>query len=522
MGSAHVTPTRVTSIYSAMTSFLFNDIEKDIENQEMTTRYKSLIPFARGYETDAEGDEIQQDLINEAVATAQQEGVGTVIICVGLPEIMESEGFDRGHVRLPKQHIALVEAVADVHKNVVVILSNGGIVEIPKSFVDGVKSILDGFLLGQAGGHALVDVLFGNVSPSGKLPETIPIRSEEDIPSSAFFPGTRDRVEYREGLDVGYRHFDSMKVPVRYPFGHGLQYTNFHYSNLFVTIQEDDVSSKRVLVSMDVQNIGNTSKHESAVFSKPVLETIQLYIRPIDSRVYRPYHELKNFAKVELSLGQTKTVEFELDTRSFSFYDVGLRDWVVENSVVFEIEVGASSRDIRLRQKISFQTGRNPSLQARTLYPPIVHAGAAVPEIIDINVNNNLYTKCIEKDDTTDTAPTPVLYSIPKNQQPTGDSCVCRNRNISRNTLLVEAAETSWIAGIILYISLKVAATEVKEGPTKKRELRMIRANVENLPLRGLVIFSRGNISFKLLDILIFIMNGEIGEAIYRAVRRKR
>jgi len=510
MGSAHVTPTKVTSVYSAMESLLFDkndiDIDKgdddDVENQKVAGSNDNDIPFARGYDADADDDEIEQHLIDEAVEVAKKPGVSVVIICVGLPEIMESEGFDRKHIRLPQQHIALVEAVFRVHSNVAVVLSNGGIVQIPQSFVDGAKSILDGFLLGQAGGHALVDVLFGIVSPSGKLPETIPIQAERDSPSKEYFPGTKDTVEYREGLDVGYRYFDTANIPVRFPFGHGLQYTNFEYSNLCVDTQQDDANTKRVVVSLDIQNSGSSS------FSKPVMEVVQLYIRPIQSTVYRPYHELKSFCKVELSPGETKTAQFTLDARSFAFYDIGMRDWVVEKSTSFEIEVGASSRDIRLKETIQFQTGRDASKVAQESYPPMIDknsAGNAIPGPKSFVVDDDVFVKRFGKYDITSSSATISVSSQIKQRE---------KSFITRNTLLLDAANASWIASIMFYFVLKVGAKEVKEGPTKKRELRMIRANIENVPLRGLVIFSQGILKFKLLDFLILIMNGNYWTAL--------
>ena len=515
MGSAHVTSTKVTSVYSAMESFLFDNNEDDMEKQKAKVDDDGTIFFARGYDVDAEGDEIQLNLIDEAVEIAQQPGVDVVVLCVGLPEIMESEGFDRGHMRLPQQHIALAEALIHVHQNVVVVMSNGGIVEIPQSFVDGARSILDGFLLGQAGGHALVDVLFGIVSPSGKLAETIPLRAEEDVPSSSYFPGTKETVEYREGLDVGYRYFDTANIPVRFPFGHGLQYSNFHYSNLHVDIQQDNANSKQVVVSVDVENIGCANKDASSLFSKPVMEVIQLYIRPIDSGVYRPHHELKSFSKVELSLGERTSAQFMLDERSFSYYDIGLRCWVVEQSTLFEIEVGASSRDIRLKRTIRFQTGEDPSQLAKNSYPPVIPKDQAPADGIvsgpkSYVVDDETFTKRFGKGGATHDSQTLKFLGraddlTQRRQQ--------SNKIVSRNTLLADAATVSWIATILMHISSTIGASEVKEGPTKKRELRYVRTNVENLPLRGLVIFSKGNLSFKLLDFLILIMNGHYWEA---------
>eukprot|EP00536_Pseudo-nitzschia_multiseries_P015334 jgi/Psemu1/69449/estExt_Genemark1.C_8610004 len=508
MGSAHVTPTKITSVYAAMKSFLFKNRENDIETQQIKIEENETIPFARGYDIDDEGGEIEQHLIDEAVEIAQQPGVDVVVLCVGLPEIMESEGFDRMHMHLPRQHIALVEAVARVHQNVVVVLSNGGIVEVPQSFVGGAKSILEGFLLGQNGGEALVDVLFGVSSPSGKLPETIPTRGGE-VPSSKYFPGTKERVEYREGLDVGYRYFDTAKIPVRFPFGHGLQYSNFHYSNLVVDIDQDEENYKLVVVSMDVENIGRANKDGSPLFSKPVMEVIQLYIRPIHSSVYRPYHELKSFSKIELALGEKKSVYFALNERCFSYYDIGLRDWIVEESTLFEIQVGASSRDIRLTELIGFETGRKPSQIAKESYLPVVAEGEASVDSVHavpkrFHVDEEQFGKRFVVDGAT-AHEFPVSVGNcgdPAVQHPNGKQPICRN------TLLSDAASVSWIAYTLQLISLTVASTKVKKGPTKKRECRMIRANVENLPLRGLVIFSKGHFSFRQLDFLILVMNG--------------
>ncbi|KAL3923215.1 MAG: hypothetical protein SGILL_001784 [Bacillariaceae sp.] len=281
MGSAHATPTKVTSLYTALHD-MFSADQGDFS-----------MAFAPGYDVDEDDDEVQQNMIDEAVAVAKQGDV--VFVCVGLPEIMESEGFDRPHIHMPEEHIELVEAVCKVHQNVVVILSNGGIVTIPESIVNGAKAILDGFLLGQAGGGAMVDVLFGHCNPSGKLPETIPV-SMDDIPAKAYFPGSLDTVQYREGLDVGYRYFDTQNVPVRFPFGHGLSYTTFDYQNLKVEVRKDDEKTRQVTVTLDVKNTGSTTGKE----------VVQLYVKPLRSSVYRPCHELKGFKKVGIAPGQSQ------------------------------------------------------------------------------------------------------------------------------------------------------------------------------------------------------------------------
>jgi len=506
MGSAHVTPTEVTTFYDAMNSFWREELTNGgIQSQS--------IPFAKGYDPDNDGDAIDSSLIDEAVAIAKQPGVDVLVVCVGLPEIAESEGFDRTHSRLPKQHIALVDALAKVHPNVVVVLSNGGIVEIPESFLENTKAILDGFLLGQAGGSALVDVLFGAVSPSGRLPETIPISPDTDVPSAGYFPGTRETVEYREGLDVGYRYYDTVGIPVRFPFGHGMHYTTFDYSNLCLTVERDEATSKRVKVSLQVTNTGKS-------FAKASKEVVQLYVRPIGSSVYRPNHELKGFCKVAIAPGATERVEFMLDERSFSYYDIGWKDWVVEESGSFEVKIGASSRDIRLTETFRFSTGREASEVAKESYPPLAKHNYH-DENHRLVVDDETFAKrCCKNTATTNAGDSGDAES----EQPSRDETESRKnmKKITRNTLIVEAARASRIARVIMFFSYIVAKQEVKEGPTKKRELRMIRANLENVPLRSLVVFSQGALTFRTLDVLIHGMNGEYKRGLKRLFRRRR
>ncbi|KAG7359521.1 thermostable beta-glucosidase B [Nitzschia inconspicua] len=471
MGSAHVTPTKITSLYDALSDLYKGDHEE------------YSIFYAPGYDADEDDDEIHQRLVDEAVEVAAKGDV--VLVCVGLPEIMESEGFDRPHIHMPEEHVRLVESICKVHQNVVVLLSNGGVVTIPNNLFPGPKAILDGFLLGQAGGGAMLDVLFGIASPSGRLPEAIPI-SIDDIPATRYFPGTRDLVQYREGLDVGYRYFDTNDIPVRFPFGHGLAYTSFAYENLQVAIHVDEDCKKNVTVSLIVRNTGQ----------KCGKEVVQLYVRPINSMVYRPLHELKDFQKLEIEPGQSRAVEFELDIRSFAFFDTGSNEWTVESSSQFEIQVGSSSRDIRLSDTIRFKTGKKATTEARQSYPPkATQNGAPLSSIVGDDVFADRFgmlrynvLQMIEEDNLT--------QSI--------QSC----KPIHRNTLLKDAATVSLIARVMMKVIIHVASREVQDGPTRKRELKMITANVENLPLRNIVLFSQGKISFQFLDSLILLMNG--------------
>ena len=497
MGSAKVTAARMTNVYDC----LKDEIEKS------SSSCSSVLTYSSGYDVDGESDDVDTSLIEHAVATARDADVALVF--VGLPEIMESEGFDRPHCRLPQQHISLVEAVCDVNANVVVVLSNGGVVSIPESFIVGARAILEGYLLGQAGGRAIVDVLLGKVSPSGKMPETI-IMDTSHIPAHRYFPGTRHTVEYREGLDVGYRYFNKKSESgiddpdvVQFPFGHGLQYTTFEYRNLRVSIQNDSPVKKHVVVSVDVQNTGDTHIAK---------EVIQLYIRTTGSAVYRPAHELKGFQKVQFSPGETKTITFSLDERAFAFYDIGLKEWIVEPGpdCVFEIQIGASSRDIRLCDTISFTAGKEASLLAQESYPPVENVGCR-------EVGGEYYV-----DDSTfakrfGTSELSMLDIIArKNEENVHET------RVHRNTLLKEAAKMSLLGWFLFQFTYNMAISEVKRGPRRKREVRMIRANVENLPLRVLVLFAKGTLSFKLLDFLILLMNGWYLAAFRSIFRRRR
>jgi beta-glucosidase len=473
MGSAHATPTRVTSLYTALQD-MFQSDGGDFS-----------LSYAPGYDADEDDDEVHQQLIDEAVAVAKQGDV--VLVNVGLPEIMESEGFDRPHIHMPEEHVSLVDAICKVHPNVVVMLSNGGIVTIPESVVKGAKAILDGFLLGQAGGGAMVDVIFGHVNPNGKLSETIPV-SIDDIPAAAYFPGSRDQVQYREGLNVGYRYFNTQNINVRFPFGHGLSYTTFQYQNMKIEIHKDEETTKQVMVSLDVKNTG----------SKAGKEVVQLYVKPVNSSVYRPCHELKSFQKVKIEPGQSQRVEFELDFRSFAFFDIGCNDWIVESGpCTFEIQIGASSRDIRLAETVQFMHGTEPTKEAQQSYPNNImeESKAFISTLEDEAFAKRFGLKKIDI----------ILRMIAEEKKRRAHKSLAP---IHRNTLLIEAAQESLIAKALMRFTIRVASKRIHEGPTKKREIRMITANVENLPLRNLVLFSQGNISFEFLDSLILLMNG--------------
>lgn len=320
-GSSHINPTKVDNAYEEIVNFA------GPEN----------VRYARGY--DLSIDDTIYDLAEEAKKLAIE--ADKVILFIGLPERYESEGFDRTHLNIPKNQYNLVKTLKSVNENIVVILSNGSPIEMP--FVSDVKAILEAYLTGQASGKAICDLLYGEVNPSGKLAETFPLKLS-DNPSYLNFPGEVDKVEYKEGIFVGYRYYDKKAMDVLFPFGYGLSYTNFEYSNLKISKNEID-DTEKVTVSVNIKNIGD-------VFGK---EIVQLYIRDKESSVTRPEKELKGFEKIGLEPGEEKEVTFILNKRSFAYYNVDLGDWHVESGE-FEILIGKSSREIVLKEVITVNT----------------------------------------------------------------------------------------------------------------------------------------------------------------------
>jgi beta-glucosidase len=309
-GSSLMNPARLDNVYDEMVKWVGPE----------------HVLYADGYTE--KSDTPDENLIRDALQVAAKADV--VVICAGLPDMYEIEGLDREHMKMPPGHNTLIERIASSHDKVVVVLSNGSPVEMP--WVNDVQSILEGYLGGQAGAGAIVDLLYGEVNPSGKLAETFPLKLE-DTPAYAYFPGGPTAVEYRESIYVGYRYYDTVGQDVLFPFGFGLSYTTFEYSDLAL-----GTNGENVTVVLKVRNTGDVEGKE----------TVQVYVRDVDATVFRPEKELKGFAKVSLKPGEVKAVEVELNRRAFAFYDPDHRDWVVEAGE-FEILVGASSRDIRLK-----------------------------------------------------------------------------------------------------------------------------------------------------------------------------
>ncbi len=308
-GSSHVSSYKVTGAVEAA---------KDLK-----------VTYAQGYIT--EKDETQPELLAEAVEAAKNAEVA--VIFIGLPDILESEGFDRQNLDLPACQIEVIEEVAKVQKNIAVVVHCGGNIVMP--WIDKVGAVLYAYLGGEAVGAATCDLLFGDKNPSGKLAETFPLRLE-DNPSYLNFPGSMTDVDYAEGIYVGYRYYDKKKMDVLFPFGFGLSYTNFEYSDIKVSAEEiNDVDG--LTVTATIENVGD-------VFGK---EIVQLYVRNGETDIGRPIRELKGYTKVALNPGEKKEVTFTLDKRSFAYYNVQAKDWVVPTGV-YGIEIGKSSREIVL------------------------------------------------------------------------------------------------------------------------------------------------------------------------------
>ncbi len=327
-----------TPRYQGAGSSLINPIKLDCAYSTMKEMGVNFT-FSKGYELKKCKEKKAMELILDARAKAKEADVAVVF--VGLTDEYETEGADRHHLSIPPMHNILVEEVLKVNPNTVVVLSGGAAVEMP--WANKVPAILNMFLTGQAGGSAVCDILFGDVNPSGKLSETYPL-ALEDNSSYNYFPGTTVSVEHREGVYVGYKYYDTANKEVAFPFGFGLSYTTFEYSDIKVSadsIKDTDT----VTVSFKVKNTGDVDGAEVA----------QLYVNDVESTIYRPVKELRGFKKVFLKAGEEKEVEITLDKRAFAYYNVNINDWHVESGE-FKILVGASSRDIKLETTINVES----------------------------------------------------------------------------------------------------------------------------------------------------------------------
>lgn len=314
-GSSMVNPTRLDNLYDCLRA-----------------AGVSIAGYAQGF--DRRKPNPDQKLIDEAVRVA--EAAPVVLLCVGLDEIAESEGMDRSNMELSKGQRELIEAVCKVNRNVVLVLSGGSPFVIPGSF----RAAIHGYLGGQAGAGAMADALLGKVNPSGKLNETWPLQLE-DTPACAYFPSKERTAEYREGLYIGYLYYDTANIPVRYPFGHGLSYTTFLYS---------DIRAEKDRVTFTIANAGVRDGAEVA----------QVYVSCKDGNVFRPKKELKGFAKVFLKAGESRTVSVSLDDKAFRYFNVKTNRWEVESGI-YTISVASDAAHVRLSANIRVEGTNAPA-----------------------------------------------------------------------------------------------------------------------------------------------------------------
>ena len=445
-GSSLVNPTKMECAYDA---FIARDMD---------------VTYSPGYPMDT--DRPDSNLIEAAVRAAKE--ADAAVIFAGLPKEYESEGFDRIHMDMPQSHNDLIEAVARANADTIVVLQNGAPITMP--WIDNVKSVLECYLAGQAGGPAAVDILLGDVNPSGKLAETFPLKLS-DTPCYRYFPEGPRTVEYRESLYVGYRYYDTARKDVLFPFGHGLSYTQFAYRDMRLSakrIKDDGILDVTVTVE-------NTGERAGA-------EIVQLYVRDDMSTIFRPEKELKGFTKVYLEPGETKTVSFTLDKRSFAYYHTGINDWHVESGA-FTVMAGSSSAAIHLTAQVYVESNR-PDLAA----PDYRETAPAYHNLSkgEFSVPDEDFIALLGRE-------------LPEKGRPPGapydaNSTIgeIRNRLIGR---------------MIHRVVQRMARNMFIDSNADATAMRMVEQAVTDMPLRNMVVNSDGAFSFRMMDALILILN---------------
>ncbi|MEG1569229.1 MAG: glycoside hydrolase family 3 C-terminal domain-containing protein [Oscillospiraceae bacterium] len=441
-GSSKIAPTMITTVCDAFT-------EKGIE-----------YTYSDGY--DITVNEPNQGMIASAVAAAK--AADKVLCFVGLTDEYESEGYDRTHIDMPAAHNALVKALCGAVPNVAVILFAGSVVNMP--WLKDVGALLNMSLAGQNNGTAAYDLLFGDYSPCGKLTETYPI-SLSDTPSYNHF-GKAGNVEYRESIYVGYRYYDKAKMDVVFPFGYGLSYSKFEYSDL--TLDKTVLSENDTLtVTLKVKNTGSVSAKE----------IVQLYVSAPETTLFKPLRELREYAKISLNPGEEKTVSFALSKRAFAYYNVNIADWAIEDGE-YTIELAASSRDIRLSAKVQLDTINKVSV-------PDYRSSA--PAYFTPNV------KSFDKGQ----FEALLGYKVPE-ETPL--------RPFTENSTLGDIQ--SCFVGRMVLKKGKSMAKDAFGGDTSPDDItRMMEAMMYDMPLRALAMMSGGMVTPNLVSGLVDIMNGK-------------
>lgn len=407
--------------------------------------------------------------INKACALAKEADV--VLLYMGLDEVTEAEGLDRQNMKIPQNQVDLLSALHEVNENIVVVLSCGAAVEMP--WIDKVKGLVHGYLAGQAGTKAILRVLTGAVNPSGKLAETYPLRYE-DTPSYHNFPGKEVSVEYRESLYIGYRYYDTANVDVLFPFGFGLSYTSFEYTNIHVTTEG---------VTFNLTNSGEMAG----------MEVAQLYVGCQSTDIFRPKKELKGFAKVFLNAGETKTVLIPFDDKTFRYFNVKTNKWEIEEAE-YEIMIGASSEDIRLVES-HFVAGTGAPLPYEKVKLPSYYSGKA----------NNVSVEEFEE---------LLGYKVP-------DSKWDRTRPLGYNDTIAQCQYAKGAFARFSFHAITFAHRFLwKIG--KRSTANLIMMSVYHMPFRGVARMTGGIINMPMLDGILMIVNGRFFKGLRHVLRERK
>ena len=446
--------------YQGAGSSMVNSTQVDVLLDKLIDSELNVIGYQQGFDRHGKPDAALQESACELATQAD-----TVILCMGLDEIAESEGLDRSNLRLAQNQVDLLQALAAVNPKIVVVLYSGSVVETP--WLDNCQALLYAALGGQAGAGAVADALTGKVNPCGKLAETWPL-AYADIPSAADFATRRKTVEYREGLYIGYRYFTTAEKTVRFPFGYGMSYTTFAYS---------DMAADEQGVSLTVTNTGSVAG----------TEIVQLYVAKKNSELFRPAKELKGFARVTLAPGEKQRITIMLDDKAFRFWNVKANRWEIEGGV-YELLVGASVEDIRLCEKIS------------------VHGTATVHPYEDVDLD------CYYKGDVLSVSDAD-FEKLLGHPIPNGKTKI--DRNLTLGELNHARSPLGWLVWLVLTILLDVS---YKRG---KPDLNILFQY--NMPLRALAKMTNGAISMGMVDGIVMELQGfwilGLVRVIYEAIK---
>ena len=448
-GSSHINPPKTVSFLQAL------------DNAGQPYEY------AQGYTL--KGDGYKKNLIEQAKKVA--EGKDAVVVFVGLTDAFESEGYDRSHINMPEAHNYLLEELAKINENIIVVTSGGSPIQMTR-WIDSVKAVLNVYLGGQAGGEATYNLLYGNVNPSGKLAETFPYRTNDSVVSNYFPMGPR-QVEYREGIYVGYRFYDKAQVPVQFPFGYGLSYTTFEYSDL--KLSSKAIGEKDGLtVSLKVKNTGDVAG----------AEIVQLYVQDVESTIFRPVKELKGFKKVFLEVGEEKEVEFTLDSRAFAYYNVNINDWHVESGD-FNILIGASSQDIRLEDTVNV-TSANPDAEI----PNYAETAPYYCNLADEKDTKDIPTEQFE-----------VLYGAP----------IPENKPYAKGEFTIDSSVEQIKPSAVGNFIYTVLVAGINIVATTAENPEMLKHSIKDMPIRSFGGFTGGILSQMTMDGIVDMCNGTKG-----------